>query len=313
MSEEVLENFDQEKDAGFSKEQQEKDAGISNKQRGSKGRSTTEETETKTQAVPTLSVVPQERKKEAFHHRRVISDSSAKALGGSTRSRSRIGSVYRKTGGQIRTITSLESQQPSLPIDHPVAEEATWADVFHACCCHTARQWANISLFFLALFLLLYFFLAGLDLLGTSFAVVGGCTAGSLLGSDASPLSSVMIGIVATAVLQSSSTTSSIIVSLVSGGLEIKQAIYMMMGTSVGTTITSMLVSLAHITDGEELKNAFSASSVYFIYTFLTLVVLFPVELATGYLYELTKAMLPSNVGEGSVWEGKRGAFSFLH
>jgi Na+/phosphate symporter len=83
----------------------------------------------------------------------------------------------------------------------------------------------KISLAILFLLVLLYFFLLGLELLGTSFKVVGGCTAGSLLGSDANPLTGVMIGIIATAILQSSSTTTSIIVSLVSGGLEVSNGI----------------------------------------------------------------------------------------
>lgn len=56
--------------------------------------------------------------------------------------------------------------------------------------------------------------------------------------------------------------------------------------------------------DGEELERAFSGSSVYFVFNFMTLIILFPLEVTTHYLYRLTYAMLPSSVGEGESWEG---------
>jgi len=112
---------------------------------------------------------------------------------------------------------------------------ATWKDVAIACCRHSPSEWLRISGSVGILAGLLYFFMFALDLMGTSFQVVGGCTAGSLLGSDTNPLGSVVIGILATALLQSSSTTTAIIVSLVSGGLDVQQGIYMVMGANVGT------------------------------------------------------------------------------
>jgi len=65
-----------------------------------------------------------------------------------------------------------------------------------------------------------------------------------------------------------------------------------------------MLVSLAHMGDGLELERAFSGSSLYYIFNFMTLVVLLPLEVTTQYLYRLTAAMLPETVGEGESWEG---------
>ena len=225
---------------------------------------------------------------------------------GHKRKSSRIGSIYRTTGKSIQTVasahddTGIDTATPLTPQD-----EASWSDVCRACCCHTRTEWLRISIFLFLLLACLYFFLFGLDLLGTSFRVVGGCTAASLLGSDTNPLASVMIGIIATALLQSSSTTTSIIVSLVSGGLNVQQGIYMVMGANVGTSITSMLVSLSHMGDGDELQRAFSGASVGFVFKFLTVIILLPLEITTGYLYKLTKAMLPSSVGEGDAWEGR--------
>ena len=188
--------------------------------------------------------------------------------------------------------------------EQPEETEATWNDVCRACCCHTGQGWIRILGFFAMLLFLLYFFLVGLDLLGTSFKVVGGCTAGSLLGSDTNPLAAVMIGIIATVLLQSSSTTTAVIVSLVSGGLDVEQGIYMVMGANVGTSVTCMLVSLAHIGDREELERAFSGASVLYVFNFLTLCILFPLEIGTEYLYKFTKLMLPESVKSGDSWEG---------
>lgn len=144
---------------------------------------------------------------------------------GHKRHSSRIGSIYRKKGTDIQTVASAHDGD-GIDTAEPLTseqEDASWGDVCRACCCHSRTEWCRISIFLFFLLACLYFFLFGLDLLGTSFRVVGGCTAASLLGSDTNPLASVMIGIIATALLQSSSTTTSIIVSLVSGGLDVQQ------------------------------------------------------------------------------------------
>lgn len=235
---------------------------------------------------------------------------------GHRRKSSRIGRIYHSRKGAIEMVASSHDtedhrpEQSGIDTAAPITlqeddeGEASWGDVCRACCCHSRAQWFRISIFLFFLLGCLYFFLFGLDLLGTSFRVVGGCTAASLLGSDTNPLASVMIGVIATALLQSSSTTTSIIVSLVSGGLDVQQGIYMVMGANVGTSITSMLVSLSHLGDGEELERAFAGASVGFCFKFLTVIILLPLEVTTNYLYKLTKAMLPSEVGEGDAWEG---------
>jgi sodium-dependent phosphate cotransporter len=65
-----------------------------------------------------------------------------------------------------------------------------------------------------------------------------------------------------------------------------------------------MIVSLAHMGDGAELERAFSGASLLLVFNVSTVVILFPLELITGYLYELSKAMLPASVGQDEKWEG---------
>eukprot|EP00978_Attheya_sp_CCMP212_P000165 scaffold303_cov46-Attheya_sp.AAC.5 len=182
--------------------------------------------------------------------------------------------------------------------------DATWSEVCRACCVHEPQEWIKIFAGFAVLMFFLYFFLLGLELLGTSAKVLGGCTAGSLFGDDTNPVAGLMIGILATVLLQSSSTTTSIVVSLVGGGLGVKAAIYMIMGSNIGTSVTSTIVAMGHLGDGDELERAFAGATVHDMFNFLTVAIFFPLEIITGYLFYLTKAMLPNEVADGEKWEG---------
>ena len=105
--------------------------------------------------------------------------------------------------------------------------DATWGEVCNACCVHTPREWGWIFVGFLAVCFFLYFFLFGLELLGSGAKVMSGCKAGELFGDDTNPIAGLMIGILATVLLQSSSTTTSIIVSLTGTTITVSQGIYM--------------------------------------------------------------------------------------
>jgi len=181
--------------------------------------------------------------------------SSLHSTGSTKKPRSLIGSAYvrsRHADGQttirpIHSFAQLQNSKTKDPAGSPELlfledqGEATWKDVGRACCCHSREGWFHISIVLSMLLFFLYFFLVGLDLMGTSFAVAGGCTAGSMLSADTNPMASLMIGIIATALLQSSSTTTAIIVTLVSGGLDVHQGIYMVMGANVGTSVRNFL------------------------------------------------------------------------
>jgi sodium-dependent phosphate cotransporter len=184
--------------------------------------------------------------------------------------------------------------------------DATWNEVFRTCCCHTPVEWAWIFLGICILVFFLYFFLLGLELLGTGAKVIGGCTAGSILGDAVNPIASLMIGILATVLLQSSSTTTSIMVSLVgAGSIGVNQAIYMVMGANIGTSVTNTIVAMGQMGNGDQLERAFAGATVHDMFNFLSVAVLLPVEAATGYLYYLTGAMVRNiDVSDGEKWEG---------
>jgi sodium-dependent phosphate cotransporter len=183
--------------------------------------------------------------------------------------------------------------------------DASWGEVCTACCVHSPAEWFQIFIGFTGVLFFLYFFLLGLELLGSSAKVIGGCAAGSLFGDDFNPISGLMIGILCTVLLQSSSTTTSIIVSLVGAdSLTVDQAIYMIMGANIGTTVTNTIVAMGQMGDGDQLERAFAGATVHDIFNYLTVLIFLPLEAATHYLYYLTKAMLPATVGKGDKWKG---------
>ena len=85
----------------------------------------------------------------------------------------------------------------------------------------------------------IYVFLLSIKLLGHSFKLFGKGFAETMLTMTDNPFSGLIIGIVATSLIQSSSTTTSIVVGMVAGGaLTLSNAIPIIMGANIGTTIT---------------------------------------------------------------------------
>ena len=137
-----------------------------------------------------------------------------------------------------------------------------------------------------------YFFIVGIQGMGHAFKLFGKEFADQVLKTTASPFVGLFIGILSTAVVQSSSTVTSIIVGMVAGGaVSIEGAIPMVMGANIGTTITNLLVSLGHIMRNEEFKRAFAAATVHDAFNWIAVLILFPLELATGVLGRVARAL----------------------
>jgi sodium-dependent phosphate cotransporter len=119
-------------------------------------------------------------------------------------------------------------------------QDATWGEVFQTCCVHNAEGWAVIFIGACAALFFLYFFLFSIELLGSSAKVLGGCSAGGLFGDNTNPVGALVVGMLATVLIQSSSTTTSIIVSLVGAdAVSVRSGIYMVMGANIGTSVTN--------------------------------------------------------------------------
>jgi len=173
-------------------------------------------------------------------------------------------------------------------------DDATWGEVLQSCCCHSPIEWAGILCHLVLAAFFLYFFILGLEILGDGAQVLTGCAAGALFGDDINPVSGLMIGIICTVFLQSSSATTSIVVTLVgAGAISVNQGIYMVMGSNVGTTVTNTIVAIGQMGDGDQLERAFAGATVHDMFNILTVTTLFPIELITGYLNRLTETIIP--------------------
>lgn len=137
----------------------------------------------------------------------------------------------------------------------------------------------------LALLLALFAFMLSLDMMGSSFKLLGQDIAQQIINATSNPFISLFIGLLATAIVQSSSVTTSMIVAIVaSGTLPLDGAVPMVMGANIGTTITSTLVSLAHITDKKEFRKAIAVATMHDFFNILVTVILFPLEYYFGWL-----------------------------
>ena len=148
-----------------------------------------------------------------------------------------------------------------------------------------SKPWWIPSPRLLLVLFLLFVFLVAIELLGSSFKAVGKDTAQSLVASVNNPFAGLSVGILATVLVQSSSVTTATIVGLVgSGQIPLEIAVPMIMGANIGTTITNTLVSLGHITRVDEFRRAFAGATVHDFFNLIAVTVLFPLELATGFL-----------------------------
>ncbi len=99
------------------------------------------------------------------------------------------------------------------------------------------------------------------------------------------PISGLCLGVLITAIVQSSSFTTSFLVGLVAAGqISLGDAIPFIMGANIGTSVTNMLVSMGHIRRRREFRRALAGATVHDFFNLCTVVVLFPLEYIFGIL-----------------------------
>jgi len=94
-----------------------------------------------------------------------------------------------------------------------------------------------------------------------------------------------MIGLLATSLIQSSSSSTSIVVGMVAGGvLTVQGAIPIIMGANMGTTVTNTLVAMTSINRRTEFQRAFAGATMHDFFNLIAIMLLFPIEQATHFL-----------------------------
>jgi solute carrier family 34 (sodium-dependent phosphate cotransporter) len=138
---------------------------------------------------------------------------------------------------------------------------------------------------FVQVAVLLYLFLTAISLLGGAFKLFGSRFSEALISGTSNPVMGLMIGLLATSLIQSSSSTSSIVVGLVAAGaLEVRGAIPILMGANMGTTVTNTMVALTSISRRSEFVRAFAGATMHDFFNLMTILILFPLEQATRWL-----------------------------
>ncbi|KAL0974022.1 hypothetical protein UPYG_G00214380 [Umbra pygmaea] len=155
----------------------------------------------------------------------------------------------------------------------------------------------NLSKFPVLLFLL-FFFVCSLDTLSSAFQLAGGKVAGDIFKDNkvlSNPVAGLVVGILVTVLVQSSSTSTSIVVSLVSSGLlEVRSAVPIIMGTNIGTSVTNTIVAMMQAGERNDFKRAFAGATIHDCFNWLSVLVLLPLEVATGLMTKLAHLIVTS-------------------
>lgn len=148
----------------------------------------------------------------------------------------------------------------------------------------------SVGLNVLGILITLYGFLFSLGLMGDSFKILGGKTAGELFQNITNPISGLMIGILATVLVQSSSTSTSVVVGMVGADIiSVKTAIPIIMGANIGTSVTNSIVSIGQMRDIDQREKAFSGAVVHDFFNILCVLIFLPLECITHFIYYWSK------------------------
>ena len=134
---------------------------------------------------------------------------------------------------------------------------------------------------------LLVVFLVGVKGLGEGFELLGEDLIERFFRATRNPFIGLIVGLLATTIMQSSSVTTSMVVALTAAPdnpLPLANAVPMIMGANIGTTVTSVIVSLGHLGRTEEFRRAFPVALCHDLFNYFAVLVLLPLELTTGYL-----------------------------
>ena len=130
----------------------------------------------------------------------------------------------------------------------------------------------------------LYFFLAAINVMGAGLKSMGSWVKDLLAHAD-NPMIALMGGVLVTAIIQSSSFTTSLIITLVAAGqMDLETAIFAVMGANIGTSITNNLVSGFMMRIKDQFRRGYAAALMHGNVNLLTVAILFPIEWISGSL-----------------------------
>ncbi len=177
------------------------------------------------------------------------------------------------------SIFTRQQMNPELPTPDPAkpATQVRWRVVLR-----------NTAYILGALFI----FLFALELMLSSLQHLGKDVAETIILATSNPFTALFIGLLITAIIQSSTATTSMTVALVaSGSLTLESAVPIIMGANVGTTITSTIVSLGFLPKKKEFRRAVAAGTYHDFFNILTVFILFPLEYYFQFLSRISQTI----------------------
>jgi solute carrier family 34 (sodium-dependent phosphate cotransporter) len=158
---------------------------------------------------------------------------------------------------------------------------------------------------FVLIILSLVLFLFALNLMVASLSDYASNFEKNILSYALDPFVGLFIGLLFTAIIQSSSTTSTMVVAMVATGtISIGEAIPIIMGANIGTTLTSTIVALGFISDKRAFRKAVSAGVIHDFYNIILVLILFPLEYYYSFLSRLSLGINGLIVGEAAFDSG---------
>ena len=124
------------------------------------------------------------------------------------------------------------------------------------------------------------------------------------------PVIGLLIGVLATASIQSSTTITTLTVAAVgTGGVSVPVAIPIILGANIGTTITASIVSFSYIGDRVRFRRAFASATLHTWFNLTFVAIAFVLEALFHPLQRMAGGVSDTLVGEGSTSTG-RGLFT---
>ncbi len=162
---------------------------------------------------------------------------------------------------------------------------------------------AKVTLIILAVL----FFLMSIDLVITALSGSLNFINENLLSNALNPFVGLFLGLLVTAIIQSSSTTSTMVVALVaSGTLSLGEAVPIIMGANIGTTLTSTIVALGFISNKRAFRRAVAVGTIHDFYNIILVLILFPLEYYYGVLsrvsFYFSELLYGKSVSESSAF-----------
>ena len=75
------------------------------------------------------------------------------------------------------------------------------------------------------------------------------------------------------------------------------------MGANIGTSVTNTIVSLAQSPNRDEFRRAFAGATVHDMFNWLSVIVLLPIEAATGKWLNIGEVDLAFRMASKALWE----------